>query len=361
MRELIKTIYLKNIKYTYFWRTIGVKQQKNTVLFITTFYDNNTTIKKQLAPNIYTILEFDPRETPMTRQLKMIKQADVIIVDNYYFPFAALKLPKKKIVQIWHAAGAVKKFGLAAPKNQNMKKSAKKRFKAVYDSFDYITIGSDAMKDCMKEAFAISNDEKFLTTGFTRSDYLYHHEFEQSLKNLVMHNQYLTNKYIILYMPTFRDDKIANLQQFEFVKKMVNQLPEEFRVFYRLHPSISKKEYEIPGAIEVRDFELNGFYKLSNLIITDYSSIIFDAAVFNTPCAFYLYDYEKYKTEQGLFIDQEEMPGFVTDNDDEMIQYIKSKKYEVEKIKEFNKIWNQYNSSNSGRNLVIELFHKKEN
>ncbi len=360
MKELIKTIYLKNIKCKYFWSTIGIKQTANTVLFISTFTDNNTSIKKYLSPNIYNILEFDPTDTPMTRQLKMIKSADVIIIDNYYYPLAVLNLKGKKVVQIWHANGAVKKFGLASPKNQKVKKSAKKRFKAVYNAFDYITVGSDEMKKCMQSAFEITDERKFLTTGFTRSDYLYNNQYEDALKQIIVHNQHLSNKYIILYMPTFRDDKIANKKQLEFVKKLAQELPEEFCVFYRLHPSINSQKYKIPGAVEVNDFELNGFYKLSNLIITDYSSIIFDAAVFHTPCAFYTYDYQEYLENQGLFIEADEMPGFVTDNADQMIEYVKKQNYDISKIKDFDQRWNQYNSANSGRNLVIELFYKGE-
>ncbi len=360
MKELLKRIYIKQIKYTYFWRTLGVHQKKNTVLFITTFHDNNISIKKQLSANIYEVLEFNPNDTSMKKQLKLIKQADIIIVDNYYYPLAALKFPQKKIVQIWHAAGAVKKFGLAAPKNQKMSKSAKRRFRAVYNSFDYIAVGSEAMKECMKEAFETEEDGKFLTTGFVRSDYLYTHEYEMSVKNLMLHNRNLTEKFVILYMPTFRDNKVDNEKQLDFVKKLAQELPDEFSVFYRLHPGVEIKDYEIPEAIEVCDYQLNEFYKVSDLIITDYSSVIFDAAIFNTACAFYVYDYEKYEEEQGLFIPKEELPGFVTTDSEEMIDYIQTKNYNRDKIEAFNQKWNEYNGASSGRKLVIELLHKKE-
>ncbi len=360
MTEFLKSVYLKHIKYVYKTKTMRIRQKKYSVLFITTFEDNNTTIKNALSPHIFTVNEIFPEELTIKEQMRMIKQADTIIVDNYYYPLAALNLKNKLVIQIWHAPGAIKKFGLASPKYQNMPESAKKRYRAVYNSFNRIVVGSDAMKDCMKEAFGIDNDEVFVKSGFPRSDYLYNQEFEQKLNRVLMHNEYISEKYTILYMPTFRDNKQDNRKQIEYIERLANELPEDFRLLYHLHPSVLKyNKRDIENAIHVNGDELIGLYKMSNLIITDYSSVAFESAVFETPCAFFIYDYEEYQKHQGLFVQKEEMPGYVTEDIDELINYIINKNYVKTGIRDFDHKWNEYNSSSSGRQLVIDLFYRK--
>ncbi len=360
MTELLKSVYLKHIKFVYRTKTMGIRQKKNSVLFITTFEDNNTTIKKALSPHIFDVKEMFPEDLTIKEQMRMIKEADTIIVDNYYYPLAALNLSKKLVIQIWHAPGAIKKFGLASPKNQDMPASAIERYKAVYNAFDRIVVGSDAMKECMTEAFGIEDESKFVMSGFPRSDYLYNQEFDQKLERVLMHNEYLSEKYTVLYMPTFRDNKKENKKQIEYIKKLANELPSDFRLLYHLHPSVLKyNKRDIENAIHVNGDELIGLYKMSNLIITDYSSIAFESAVFETPMAFFVYDYDEYKENQGLFVTKEEMPGYVTEDIDDLMEYISSKNYSTSGLKEFDQKWNEYNSSNSGRKLVIDLFYEK--
>lgn len=360
MTELLKNVYLKRIKYIYKVKTLRVKQRKNFVLFITTFTENNRTIKDALSPHIFDVHEIFPEELTILEQMKMIKQADTIIVDNYYYPLAALNLKNKLVIQIWHAPGAIKKFGLASPKNQKMPKSAIKRYKKVYNSFDRIVVGSQAMQECMSEAFGIEDESIFVHSGFPRSDYLYNKQLEQKLERVLMHNEYISEKFTVLYMPTFRDNKKDNIKQLEFIEKIANKLPDEFRLLYHLHPSVLKyNKKDIPNAIHVNGDELIGLYKMSNLVISDYSSIMFETAVFETPCAFFVYDYDQYLESQGLFVTKEQMPGYVTEDVDELISYISSKEYIKTGIKEFDQKWNEFNSSNAGRKLVIDLFYNK--
>ncbi len=360
MKEFLKSIYLRHIKNTYRFHTLRIRQKKNSVLFISTFENNNTTIKESLSPNIFEVIEFDPNEITIKEQMRKIKRAETIFVDNYYYPLAALNLKNKRVIQIWHAPGAIKKFGLASPKNQALPDSAINRFKRVYNSFDKIVVGSDEMQACMMEAFAIEDESKFIKTGFTRSDYLYNNRFEQKLDLALRNSEYVSEKYTILYMPTFRDEKVDNLKQIEMVEKLAATLSHDFQILYHLHPSVLKlKDVKIENASHVTNAELPALYKLSSLIITDYSSIVFESAVFNTPCVHYIYDYNKYLKHQGLFVPKEQMPGYVTEDLDDLVAYIEAKDYTTKGIKKFDQKWNKYNSASSGRNLVAELFYKK--
>src|SRR5699024_1500932 len=88
------------------------------------------------------------------RSIYHLATARVIFIDNY-FGFLAATSFKENVtcVQLWHAAGAIKQFGLKDPSNQYRSKRANQRFKKVYKQFHQIVVGSEKMADIMKESF----------------------------------------------------------------------------------------------------------------------------------------------------------------------------------------------------------------
>ncbi len=359
MKELQKTIYLLYVKCLYQFCTLKVRQKNNSVLFISTFENNNLTLKQNFALNAYDVIEINPNKMTIKSQLMAIKQAKIIIIDNYYYPLATLNLDGKQVIQIWHAPGAIKKFGLASPKNNQLANSAIKRFKRVYNGFDKIVVGSDQMQKVMQEAFAITDDSKFIKSGFVKSDQLYAKNFNQKSIAVMNSDKYSKEKPYILYLPTFRDEDRDNLKQIELIKEIADKCT-DFQLFYHLHPSIkAKNTFNIPNAIEINTSDIIYFYPNCELVITDYSSVVFDSAVFNTPCAFYVYDYEKYVKNQGLFIKKEQMPGYVTTELSDLLKYINTKNFSESLISEFDLKYNKYNSANSGYNLVKMILNKE--
>ena len=120
-----------------------------------------------------------------------------VITDNYFLMTSVLnRRPQTTCIQVWHANGSLKKFGLEDVTNQNRPASDISRFKKVYRSFDFVTVGSDAMADVFKKSFGI-RDGQLLKTGIPLTD-VYYEEHKPELKHK-------WPKKIILYAPTFRD------------------------------------------------------------------------------------------------------------------------------------------------------------
>src|SRR5699024_11742289 len=73
-------------------------------------------------------------------------------------------------IQLWHAAGAIKQFGLQDLTNSDRSKRALRRFQKVYNRFDYVVVGSKQMEKVFKESFGLP-EERFLYTGIPRTDF----------------------------------------------------------------------------------------------------------------------------------------------------------------------------------------------
>ncbi|MBJ3793455.1 CDP-glycerol glycerophosphotransferase family protein, partial [Bacillus sp. OA1] len=103
-----------------------------------------------------------------------------VIIDNYFGSLSTIRFKQGvECIQIWHAAGAFKKFGLLAPAFKKRSKYAQDRFLRVYNNFHKIVVGSDALAEIYKQAFG-AKEESILKTGIPRTD-LFFYENDQKV------------------------------------------------------------------------------------------------------------------------------------------------------------------------------------
>src|SRR5699024_8092175 len=96
-----------------------------------------------------------------------------VIVDNYYGFLAAASFKSNvQCIQLWHAAGAIKQFGLKDPDIHGRSKRAYKRFNKVYQKFDQVVVGSERMASIFRDSFDLT-DDKILRTGIPRTDFFF--------------------------------------------------------------------------------------------------------------------------------------------------------------------------------------------
>ena len=168
------------------------------------------------------------------------------------------------------------------------------------------------------------------------------------------------NKKIILYAPTFRDnEEDNNVFNYLDLEKFNNALSEEYVLALRLHPKINQF---FKGDIDTKaDFIDVSDYKneqelmlISDLLITDYSSIMIEFALLNKPIIFFTYDYDRYLTkDRGFYYDFESnVPGDIVKTDDELIKLIKEGSYNTEKHNSFLKMQFDYLDGNSSKRII---------
>lgn len=171
-------------------------------------------------------------------------------------------------------------------------------------------------------------------------------------------------KKVILYAPTVRGNKVGKSGGNEFdvplhPEKWARAFP-DYVILFRAHYYVNEiDEEKTDNFIDVTSYpRLNDLMKLSDLLITDYSSLIFDYSILGKPIYCYAYDFEAYKEYQGFYDDniQEKVPNFFQ-SENELINGIRHLDYQKEELKT-RKFFNKYiqnSKGDSGERVVSQV------
>ncbi|MFJ7848257.1 CDP-glycerol glycerophosphotransferase family protein [Peribacillus sp. NPDC097224] len=387
-REIAIEIYLLGFKVLFSIFKLFPLREKTT--FVTSFGDNCQHIAEEMdrqdlpiqkvlliksSSHIHVkddgktiVLPFETKHIPaMIRSIYHLATSKWIIMDNY-FGFLSAVTFKKPVsrVQVWHAAGAVKKFGAKDPSIVDRSPRARKRFLSVYQQFDYVTTGSDKMAGIYQESFQLP-DSHIIRTGIPRTDFFFNESAKQDARRALL-TKYpeLENKKIILYAPTFRNADLNSGKVALDLDLLYRELQKEnYAVLLKLHPAVTAEHdvmHQFPGFVYpvTGDFHVNELLVSTDLLITDYSSIPFEFSILQKPMIFFAYDLQEYEEERGFWEDYESsMPGPIVTTTEELLEKVRTADYQLEKVEPFKQKWNQYSNGDSSRNLVDFLFPKK--
>lgn len=193
----------------------------------------------------------------------------------------------------------------------------------------------------------VLNDDKskFLIYGLPRNDRLVKYT-EEEVKNIKEQLSIPLNKKVILYAPTFRE--YERNSRFECIidipinfDKWEKELGEQYVFLLRAHYEVAEiinTNKNSKFVYDVSDYKsLDDLMIVSDLLISDYSSIFFDYSIMNKPMICYTYDYDKYSKNRGMYFDiRDEIEGGSL-SEDELIEMILklNKKLNIEKVEKF--------------------------
>ncbi|MCF6138778.1 CDP-glycerol glycerophosphotransferase family protein [Pseudalkalibacillus berkeleyi] len=292
-----------------------------------------------------------------------IATSKFIIIDNYYGFLSVTEFKQGvKCIQLWHAAGALKKFALQDRTISHRSKNAKLRFEKVYSKFDKVVVGSDALTEVYKEAFNLK-DDKVLKTGIPRTDFFYDtHQKNRMVQKIYAENPKLKNKKVILYAPTFRDNHLDDYHIKLDIKRMQKELGDEYVLIVRLHPAVNQvEEFGNMFSDFVYDYSahpnVNELLLITDVLITDYSSIPFEFSLLEKPMIFFPYDLKEYEGERGVWSGYGQMvPGPIVFSTHEIISLIKDEQFDLELVRAFSEKWNSYSRGESSKKFVNQIF-----
>lgn len=237
----------------------------------------------------------------------------VIVTDDYCKYLREVELrPKQKVVQIWHACGAFKKFSLDYPSSDRFTE------KLTHYQYDTVIVSSENVKKYYAGAFGIPID-RIKALGVPRTDNLLDQINNKNDKEQFFRKfSELKGKKIIIFCPTFRE---VNNKQVKYKtginwRELNNSLQDDEVLLIKKHPIMKydllegKKYSKIKNMNEVSTYTL---MNVSKLMITDYSSVIFEYALYNKPVIFYCPDFYDYERDFYLKFPQELFGDFVTD------------------------------------------------
>ncbi|MBP1948784.1 CDP-glycerol glycerophosphotransferase family protein [Virgibacillus litoralis] len=383
IRELVLSIYLFILRM--FFNLFTLFPQKHKTTFVASFginiiytinelekqTDHQVVILK--TPQCKNTYEDGPRRTILrfgslniiswVRSIYHLATSKLVFVDNYYGFLSVTKFrPNTQCIQLWHAAGAIKQFGLKDRSIDDRHPRACERFKNVYDRFDYVIAGSEKMAGIFGMAFALS-EKQLLRTGIPRTDFFFDtmaiNKAEQSLLSKF---PIINEKKVILYAPTYRANDLNSSELKLDIEKMYNALNDEYVLFLSLHPKVKAElQNDYPYFVfDVSSYlHLNHLLVITDILITDYSSIPFEFSLLNKPMVFFAYDLEAYAHEKGFWENYEELvPGHVVKHTDSLIDVIKAGEFDTERVRAFADEWNQYSRGESSERLIKALYNQ---
>ena len=272
----------------------------------------------------------------MFRQMYHIATSRVVILDSYCIAISILRHKRKlNIIQMWHSMGTMKKFGysvLGLSEGSNVKLALTMK---MHKNYSYIFASGEAYKEHLSSGFN-ADINKILIYPLPRYDLLKDNIVQEKYKNKII-NKYpvLNNKKNILYCPTFRKKDNNTSKAINDLISCVNT--KKYNLIIKLHPlSNVKLNIDKKGIIVDNDFSTLEMLSISDYVISDYSCIIYEAAVKGIPIYFYNYDMDTYVDSRGLAIDYyKELPGKISSNPEIIINSIEIEKYDYLKLKKF--------------------------
>ena len=246
----------------------------------------------------------------MFRQMKALATSKVVVLDGYCILASMLKHKTDlKIIQIWHALGAFKKFGKSVLDKEGGKSSKTASAFKMHNNYSYIAASGDECVPFFAQAFG-QPVSKFIPIGIPRMDYLTDPQENERVRGNVLRKypQLANGRKNILYAPTFRDtqqdkDALANATE-ELVNK-VNY--SDFNLIVKHHVVDSNKEQIYTDSrmnkAEGENFTAMDFMCVADYVVTDYSSVIYEALLKDLPIYIYCFDSDKYIDERGFYID----------------------------------------------------------
>ncbi|OUM90035.1 CDP-glycerol glycerophosphotransferase family protein [Parageobacillus thermoglucosidasius] len=281
------------------------------------------------------------------------------ITNNHYYYF--LKPRKETIfINTWHALGAFKKFGLDSAKT----KEEINRFKKEGENISYLLVSSSKLKDIYSKALNVPK-ERIVSIGIPRTDPLFSDDYQGTIKEqFIKKYPILKGKKIILYAPTFRDHEKENFNLKLNLREMKAALGDNYILLMKLHPII-RNNYKLSA--EISNFvidagreNINDLMIISDVLITDYSSLIFEYSLLKKPIIFYAYDYEEYVSKRGFYFEFKDfVPGPIAKTTNEIINLLKEDNFDIEKVIKFSKEFCEYQDGKSTQRFINRFLKNK--
>ncbi|MDE5671014.1 MAG: CDP-glycerol glycerophosphotransferase family protein [Eubacterium sp.] len=277
------------------------------------------------------------------------------LVNNVNFEEAYVKRNRQIVIQTMHGT-PLKTLGYDVP-GELTTKQEQVNFAKKIDRWDYLVVQGKFMEE--KSVPIYKFEKEILRTGYPRTD-IFFKTSESYIEDIKKNLGIPLDKKVILYTPTWRIRNKFDMQL--DLDKMRERLGDEYVVLIRLHYFCGQSDYftaDNKFVFNLRSYRtVEDLYLISDMLITDYSSVMFDYALLDKPMLFFTFDLEDYRDNlRGMYVDiEEEAPGPLVFNTDEVINAIlnideEMKKYS-EKISAFRNRYLTYENGNSCQTII---------
>lgn len=278
-----------------------------------------------------------------TEMVKDVADAKYVFLNEASNVFSCLDLrPETVVTQTWHGCGAFKKFGMSTAEMIFGESLEQQRKYPFYKNLTNVTVSSAEVEWAYEEAMDLADQPGTIkSTGVSRTDIFYKSEvIEAAYEKLHVTMPSSKGKKVILYAPTFRGRVASATTPEELdVSMFEKEFGEEYVLLFKHHPIVEKlpvvEEQYSEFAMDMTSLmTIEELLCVSDICISDYSSLVFEYSLFERPLIFFAYDLEDYCDWRGFYYDYNALtPGPVVKTNEEMMDYIKNIEDQFDKQK----------------------------
>ena len=271
--------------------------------------------------------------------------ARVFVVDDYFFPMYVIR-PRRgtTFVQVWHACGAFKKFGYSVLEAGFGADEEYARSIALHANYDLCLVSAARFAPFYAEAFRAPRERFTARLGIPRTD-LFFDDKRQARTAAEVRRRYAIpdGRRVILYAPTFRGERITVARDPTDLDlgTLFRALGDDHVVLFRSHPFVGARPAGHPAlagfVIDVSDHpELNDLMLVSDVLVTDYSSAIFEFALLGRPIVLFAPDLAAYEAERGFYFDyRSSVPGPILASSEDLAAYLHAGSFDIDRVRRF--------------------------
>ena len=265
--------------------------------------------------------------------------ADVIVLDDFHPMLYTVPFdPEVRIIQVWHASGAFKTVGYS----RVGKPGSPSPFSKSHKNYTHAIVSSDHDTRFYAEAYGLP-EERIFATGIPRMDLFFDEEYKsRAIESVYTAMPRLRDSRVVLFVPTFRgsgpSDAYYDFDRLDLPALYSLCVEQDTVVVFKMHPFV-RQTLRIPEAFADRFIdattsrEVNELLLVADLVITDYSSVVFEYSTLKRPMLFFAYDLDEYIASRDFYEEFADfVPGKIVETFSALIDAMRTGDYEVEKV-----------------------------
>lgn len=360
LKKIIIILLKTSIHWFYLFVSFIRKTDKNKVVFVLSRsktldgnlkYIHDELLQQQPSMNVLFMHTTNKVSLKIFNEILALSNASYLILDDYYLPIYIIK-PKKhlKVIQLWHAAGAFKKFGYSTINTTFGPSSSYLKLIPIHSNYTHVYVSSSRIVPYYAEAFNMSS-KRIFPYGPPRIDLFNNQELIDEIKGQIKSKFppiEKVNRVNVLVAPTYRatgSHQESNLNFVDIIIQISSQLEDHIQLIFKEHPYHDQAELlrlqACKNIILSPDFSVNDWMLVADALVTDYSSAVFDFSILHRPIAHYVTDIEEYSKSRGLYEEIEIISdGDVLKSKEKLITWINARKknehYNTERMIAYN-------------------------
>lgn len=250
----------------------------------------------------------------LLRFMRSYATAEYVFICDYFLPAAACRKRRETtLVQLWHSCGLMKKIAFDA--GQDIPKNYRGN---MFGNYTWLTMSAPVCVPVHARALRMEQ-ERIRATGICRTDYYFDPQWNQGCRErFFQEHPGAREKKIVLWAPTFRGNAaMSRLEGLSAVRRAAEKLGDSWYFLLKAHPHIDGREQVSNTQIPTEELLC-----VADLLITDYSSVLFDYLIYEKPVLLFAPDLKEYERERGFYIDYRSMPFPIVEKGEELPEAI---------------------------------------